>query len=83
MRRHPFDPVSFVFGVAFTALAVTGLAGVRLRLPEDLTLAGPVALVVLGLLVLLLAARPREQRAAEPEHGQLAAEPQHEPTEVD
>ena len=57
MSRHRFDPVSFVFGVLFAAVAVLGLVGLdRIRV-EDLTWAGPVLLLVLGLVALLSAAR--------------------------
>ena len=83
MRTHRLDPVSLVFGLAYTALAVVGLAdGLSLAGP-DLRLLGPAVLVLLGLALLLSTARGRREGAgrdngsaarasvAEPEVGDL------------
>ncbi len=68
MRRHPFDPYSFVFGLAFA-----GIGAVLLDTDVDVAdLAGagwlPVPAVVLGLFLLALGLdRARSSRAeAEP-----------------
>jgi hypothetical protein len=65
MRRHALDPVSLVFGFAFTAAGVLFLAGqfdqaIRLRW------LWPVLLLVLGLGILLDLGTRREQAPHEP-----------------
>jgi hypothetical protein len=73
MRRHALDPVSLVFGLAFTAAGVLFLAGqvdqaVRLRW------LWPFLLLVLGIGILLdVGRRPREDAPVEGPPG--AAEP--------
>ena len=57
MSPHRFDPVAFVFGVVFAAVAVLGLTGPWTLQEVDLTWVGPGLLVLLGLAV-LLTARP-------------------------
>jgi hypothetical protein len=57
MRTHPFDAVSFVFGAIFTAvglLAVTGIATISLL---DLRWLAPAVLVLIGLVLVVSAAR--------------------------
>lgn len=56
MKRHVFDPLSFVFGIAFVALAgalSTGdIAGLRLDV-DGLRWAGAAILLVVGVVMLL------------------------------
>lgn len=60
MRRHRFDALSFVFGLAFTALGTLGIGGwLDLRLPELRWIAaGLLVLVGIGLLSSGRASRP-------------------------
>lgn len=62
MRTHRFDPASFAFGVLFVAIAVVGLTDPSLLALEDLRWLGPAVLVVLGLALLLSAARGERDR---------------------
>lgn len=62
MTRHRFDPLSFVFGLVFVAIAVAGLTGPWPLRPVDLAWAGPGALILLGVVVLLSGARRGEER---------------------
>jgi hypothetical protein len=65
MRRHELDPVSLVFGFAFTAAGALFLAG---RIDEAVRLRWlwPVLLLVLGLGILLDLNVRRPKPAAEP-----------------
>jgi putative Mn2+ efflux pump MntP len=63
MRAHPFDAVSFVFGVIFTAVAVVGLTDVATLSLVDLRWLGPAALVLVGAVLVVSAARHDEPRA--------------------
>jgi hypothetical protein len=74
MRRHALDPVSLVFGFAFTAAGVLFFAdqfdqAVRLRW------LWPVLLLVLGLGILLDLGTRREQASPEPAEAPLDAQP--------
>lgn len=65
MRRHQFDPISFVFGVMFTVVALALLSG-RVDLGDlHLRWLWPVPLIVVGL-ALLASTR---QRGAQPLSG--------------
>ena len=66
MAQHPFDPLSFVFGVLFVVVGLLLLSGGADGLPMEW--AAPMVSVVLGL-VILFAARPRRgpPPAEEPE----------------
>jgi putative Mn2+ efflux pump MntP len=63
MRAHPFDAVSFVFGVIFTAVAVVGLTDVATLSLVDLRWIGPAVLVIVGIVLVVSAARRDEPRA--------------------
>ena len=58
MKRHPFDPVSFVFGAGLLALAAAVLAGEEARLLG--TWLFPT--IAIGIGVMLLAAGWQSQR---------------------
>ena len=61
MRRHQFDPISFVFGVMFTVVGLAFLSG-RVDLGDlHLRWLWPVPLIVVGL-ALLVSTRKREAR---------------------
>ena len=71
MRRHELDPISLVFGVAFTGLGLLLLTG---RVDAAVRLRWIWPLLLLGLGVAILAgARPRRERA--PEAPGAVAEP--------
>jgi cytochrome c-type biogenesis protein CcmH/NrfF len=57
MARHPFDALSFLFGLVFAAVGLLLLAGSPARGTIALDWAGPVVAVGLGLVVLLAAFR--------------------------
>lgn len=59
MTMHRFDPLSFVFGVVFVAVAIVGLIAPELLSFTDLRWIAPGALVVLGALLLALSGRSR------------------------
>lgn len=59
MERHPFDPLSFVFGLLFVALALLGLTELVTLTWFDLRWIGPIVLVVLGLVLVLTTGRDR------------------------
>jgi hypothetical protein len=62
VERHPFDPLSFVFGLLFVAVAVVGLTGLVTLTWFDLRWIAPGVLVVLGLVLVLTAGRGRRDR---------------------
>jgi hypothetical protein len=63
MRRHEFDALSFVFGLAFAGVGLVLLAGEAIPGGLALAWAGPV--VAIGLAVLIvIAARPRAESTA-------------------
>ena len=83
MRRHRFDPLSFIFGVLFLAVAAVALIGTEVLALRDLTWIAPSLLVIAGAALLLSSARngsddtlegqvpvepPREQHARDEQH---------------
>jgi hypothetical protein len=79
MRRHELDPVSLVFGFAFTSAGLLFLAG-RIDQAVRLRWLWPVLLLALGLAILLDLNVRRPKPAAEPaaaveEPEPVAAEP--------
>ena len=66
MRRHELDPVSLVFGFAFTAASTLFLAG-RLDQAVRLRWLWPLLLLALGLGILLDLNTRRPKAPAEPE----------------
>ncbi len=57
MARHPFDALSFAFGLLFALLGLALLAGNPARGTIALDWAGPIVALGLGLVVLLAARR--------------------------
>jgi hypothetical protein len=57
MKRHPFDPFSFFFGVAFAVLGLGFLTGRVSLVDAGLSTLWPIPAVGLGLLFLILAVR--------------------------
>ena len=57
MKRHEFDPTSFVLGVAFAALGLFFLVGDRTAADIGWKWIWPVPLVVLGVLFVISATR--------------------------
>ncbi|MFA9431456.1 hypothetical protein [Egicoccus sp. AB-alg2] len=57
METHRFDLLSFVFGALFAAVGVLGLTEVALITLADLRWIGPAVLVLLGLALVVSAAR--------------------------
>lgn len=66
MRRHDFDLLSFAFGLLFAGAGLVLLGGSSVREGLALPWAGPVVAIGLGLLI-VVAARPRGQRANPPD----------------
>lgn len=63
MRTHRFDPLSFVFGAVFVALAVLALTDAVVLGVQDLRWIGPGVLVVIGLVLLATAGRGDKREA--------------------
>lgn len=59
MKRHRFDPVSFVFGAFFLVVAVLALFS-EVRLVDVIRIGWPVLLVALGLGILFSARRQQD-----------------------
>jgi hypothetical protein len=59
MRRHDFDPLSFVAGAIFTTIAALGLLAPAALTGLDLGIVVPAAVTVTGALLLLGSALPR------------------------
>jgi cytochrome c biogenesis protein CcdA len=62
VERHPFDPLSFVFGLLFVLIGLLGLTDVVELTWFDLRWIAPAVLVVLGLLLVVTAGRGRSDR---------------------
>jgi hypothetical protein len=73
MRRHELDPVSLVFGFAFTAAGLLFLAG-RVDQAVRLRWLWPVLLLALGLAILLDLNVRRPRAAVEPADAPAAVE---------
>ena len=71
MRRHDFDPIAFVFGLAFTGLGLLFLVG-KFDVFNHARWVWPGLLVVLGLAV-LVGARGRGAHGAEPRRTDTSA----------
>jgi hypothetical protein len=71
MRRHDFDPIAFVFGLAFTGLGLLFLVG-KFDVFNHARWVWPGLLVVLGLAV-LVGARGRGAHDAEPRRTDTSA----------
>jgi hypothetical protein len=57
MKRHPFDPFSFVFGLAVTALGLYFLVGNRTAADLGATWIWPFPVLVVGLASVIYAVR--------------------------
>lgn len=73
MKHHPFDPFSFVFGLAFAGLGLFFLIGERTAADIGWKWMWPLPLIVLGLLFVISAGRrmlvgrdEREKGSSEP-----------------
>jgi cytochrome c-type biogenesis protein CcmH/NrfF len=81
MKRHEFDPTSFVLGLAFAALGLFFLLGDRTAADIGWKWMWPVPLVLLGLLFVIAATRRvMAQRDVVPESADAEVEP---PDEVE
>jgi hypothetical protein len=63
MRRHDFDALSFVFGLAFAGLGLVLLGGGAIRGGLALPWTGPVVAIGVAILI-VIAVRPRTELAA-------------------
>jgi branched-subunit amino acid permease len=81
VRTHPFDAVAFVFGAIFVTVATVGLTDVATFTLTDLRWLGPAALVLVGIVLTVSAARrdPREEQQVHPEGTASAAGPGDDP----
>jgi cytochrome c-type biogenesis protein CcmH/NrfF len=81
MKRHEFDPTSFVLGLAFAALGLFFLLGDRTAADIGWKWMWPVPLILLGLLFVISATRrAMAQREVVPESADAEVEP---PDEVE
>lgn len=63
MRRHDFDALSFVFGLAFAGAGLVLLGGGAIRDGLALPWTGPVVAIGVAILI-VIAARPRAESTA-------------------
>ncbi|OGO57182.1 MAG: hypothetical protein A2V85_09345 [Chloroflexi bacterium RBG_16_72_14] len=63
MRRHDFDVLSFVFGLAFAGFGLVLLGGGAIRDGLALPWTGPVVAIGVAILI-VIAVRPRAESAA-------------------
>ncbi|HEV8056996.1 MAG TPA: hypothetical protein VGQ01_00685 [Actinomycetota bacterium] len=76
MKRHEFDPTSFVLGLAFAALGLFFLLGDRTAADIGWKWMWPVPLILLGLLFVIAATRRvMAQRDVVPESADAEVEP--------
>ena len=83
MQRHRFDPLAFIFGLLFVAVAGVALIGADVLVLRDLTWIAPSLLVIAGAALLLSSARSGSDDTPDdtPEDtlgGQVRAEPRRE-----
>jgi hypothetical protein len=57
MKRHPLDPLSLVFGLLFTAIALAFLGGDRSVADLGAAWLWPIPIITIGLLMLLYGAK--------------------------
>jgi drug/metabolite transporter superfamily protein YnfA len=67
VRTHPFDAVSFTFGAIFVAVAVIGLTDLATLTVVDLRWIGPAVLVLVGVVLVVSAARRDDGGGRAPE----------------
>lgn len=72
MERHGFDALSFVFGAALAALGVLLISGVGEVLVTGSWL-GPVAAILIGIALLVVAPRPRRSEDVSTDEANSAA----------
>ena len=76
MKRHEFDPTSFVLGLAFAALGLYFLVGDRTAADLGWKWMWPIPVVILGLLFVISATRRvMAQREVAPEIADAELEP--------
>jgi hypothetical protein len=86
MRRHNFDPISFIFGGLFAALGLTFLFGHAEIGDLHLSVVWPIPLIVIGVLMLVSTVQRRnrepadnapvpDDRAPDPDDDQVEREP--------
>ena len=75
MQRHRFDPLAFIFGLLFVAVAGVALIGADVLVLRDLTWIAPSLLVIAGAALLLSSARSGSEDTPE---GQVRPEPHRE-----
>jgi len=63
MRRHDFDALSFVFGLAFAGFGLVLLGGGAIRDGLALAWTGPVVAIGIAILI-VIAVRPRTEATA-------------------
>ena len=79
MQRHRFDPLSFIFGLLFVAVAGVALIGADVLALRDLTWIAPSLLVIAGAALLLSSARSgSDDTPDDTPGGQVGAEPRRE-----
>ena len=72
MRRHTFDPISFIFGALFAAIGLTFLFGDADIGDIHIALVWPLPLIVIGLLMLVTTIQ-RRTRDHQPAPASVAA----------
>jgi hypothetical protein len=83
MRRHEFDPVSFVFGMIFAVLGLAFLSG-RVDLGDlHLRWLWPIPLIALGLALLVTTQRRDGREDSDPPAPEPVPQRQPEPGETD
>jgi hypothetical protein len=84
MRRHTFDPVSFILGALFGAVGLTFLFGNADLGNLHLAVLWPVPLILVGMLMLISTIQRRVRHDPEPV-GPVPGEPEteHDPAELE
>jgi len=84
MNRHPFDPISLVFGAVFTAMGLAFLVGRPDVGAWRAAWIWPIPLIGLGLILIVVAAtRTRSERPIEVPGGEPALPRPPEPSDLD